>query len=70
VAAALVVAAALSGRFAVGPLVAWTAASYLALLPVDTRYALAAARAEAGGAGRDFAGGEPRDGRDAEELER
>ncbi len=51
VAVALAAAAALSGRFAVAPLVAWTATGYLVLLVVDTRFALAAARAESGGGG-------------------
>jgi len=63
VATVLAAAAALSGRFAVAPLVAWTAVGYLVLLAVDTRFALAAARAESGGADRI-------DGRDREETRR
>jgi hypothetical protein len=51
VAVALAAAAALSGRLAVAPLVAWTAISYLVLLTVDTRYALATVRADARRAG-------------------
>jgi hypothetical protein len=61
VAAVLAAAAALSGRFAVAPLVAWTAVGYLVLLAVDTRFALAAARAEIGGGS---------DGRNREETRR
>jgi hypothetical protein len=40
VAMALGVAAALSGQFARGPLLLWITISYVALLVVDTRYAL------------------------------
>jgi hypothetical protein len=42
---ALALAAAWSGRFPLRPLLLWTAISYLALLAVDTRFALAAAAA-------------------------
>lgn len=68
VAVVLAAAAALSGRFAVAPLVAWTAVGYLVLLTVDTRFALAAARAEGGGG--DGIDGRYRDGRDREETRR
>ncbi len=64
--AALAAGAALSGRVAVVPLVAWTAISYLVLLAVDTRYALAAVRREAGPAGAT----ETKDGEGREELQR
>ena len=66
VAVVLAAAAALSGRFAVAPLVAWTALSYLVLLAVDTRFALAAARAESGGGD----GIDEIDGRNREESRR
>jgi hypothetical protein len=45
--AALAAVVALSGRVAVEPLLVWTAISHLALLAVDTRYALAEAAAAA-----------------------
>jgi hypothetical protein len=51
----LVAAAGLSGRLPLRPLLVWTAISYLALLAVDTRYAVAAASASSragGGRGR------------------
>jgi len=63
VAGVLVAAAALSGRFAAAPLVAWTTVGYLVLLAVDTRFALAAARAERGD-------GDGIDGRHREEIRR
>jgi hypothetical protein len=37
---ALALAGALSGRFERGPFLLWVAISYMALLTVDTRYAL------------------------------
>jgi hypothetical protein len=43
--AALAAVVALSGRVAVRPLLIWTAISHLALLAVDTRYALVATAA-------------------------
>ncbi len=43
--AALVVLVALSGRVPLKPLLLWTAIGYVALLAVDTRYALAEAKA-------------------------
>jgi len=44
----LAAVAGLSGRFPLRPLLLWTAIGYLALLVVDSRYAVAAARAAAG----------------------
>jgi hypothetical protein len=55
--AALVVLVALSGWVPLKPLLLWTAIGYVALLAVDTRYALA--EAKAGEAGRDGAGPRP-----------
>lgn len=52
--AVLVALVALSGRLPLKPLLLWTAIGYVALLAVDTRYALA--EANAGGAARDGAG--------------
>jgi hypothetical protein len=47
--AALAAVVALSGRVAIRPLLIWTAISHMALLAVDTRYALAEAAAAAKG---------------------
>lgn len=49
---ALVAAVGLSGRLPLRPLLVWTAISYLALLAVDTRYAVAAASETGGDRGR------------------
>ena len=57
---ALAAAAGLSGLFSLRPLLLWTAIGYLGLLVVDSRYAVAAARAAESDGG---------DGIDGTELE-